>query len=119
MRKFFNKIKSGITTLWIILVSLNIGRSEDWYWVPYPENNYIASVPKERISEKFLPTMINLAQRILPVITFVVWIVSLRVVLKTKDKEQKRKRIKISIILMSILVILIIIVSIVSRLLNN
>lgn len=113
MKNFFLKLKSGISTLWVTLISLNMGRAESWYWVPEPEY-YLVKTPVESPQ-----TTVNLIQRILPVITFIVWIVSLIMILKTKDKEKKEKRIKISIIVMLILIILTIASFVIVRLLNK
>lgn len=101
MKNFLKKIKTIITTFLVTLISLNVSRSQEWYWVPdFPKVRANPTPPAEET-----PVIVNLAQRILPVITFIVWIASLIIILRTKDKEQKKKRIKIAIIVMSILIV--------------
>ena len=104
MKNLFLKLKASITTLWITLISFNMGRAESWYWVPYDDDKLIAGLPTESSS----PLLINLAQRIAIIITFIIWIVSLIMILKAKDKDQKKRRIKWSIIIIVMLVTILI-----------
>ena len=118
MKKTFHKLKAGISTLLIALISFNagktisMGRTESWYWVPY-------NVSPVQPTTHQTPIIINLAQRMAVGITFIAWIISLIMILKKKDKEKKEKRIKISIIVMSILIILTIASFVIVRLLNR
>lgn len=118
MKKTFHKLKAGISTLLIALISFNAGKTiimrteESLYWVPY-------DVSPIQPTTQQTPILINLAQRTAVGITFIAWIISLIMILKTNDKEKKEKRIKISIIVMSILIILTIASFLIVRLLNR
>jgi heme A synthase len=107
-----------MSTLLIALISFNadktisMGRTESWYWVPY---NVSPIQPTTQQS----PIIINLVQRTAVGITFIAWIISLIMILKTKDKEKKERRIKISIIVMSVLIILTIACFVIVRSLNR
>ena len=128
-----------IATFWTILLSIifdvifwfinNMSAPQTVYWVPkqvieeqhweksiYPENT-IYSLPEPKAST--INVIINLARRIVPIITFIIWIISLIRISKTKDKTLKEKRIKTTIIVMSILIILIVGISVAARFLNN
>lgn len=112
MKKYFNKIKSVLTTFWVILASFSSkvmwqldetidgwhiqNQSYDQYvqgiyWVPQPES-------KIDIAIKIFP-------RLLVAITFIVWIVSFLKIRKIDDKVEKKKMIKkIIIILLAIII---------------
>jgi len=108
MKKTLNRIKTGLSTLWVSIVSFFskvMGQSfdqmnymvEGMYWVENPIDQ-----------QTLLETIIKLVRRPLIGITFIVWIISLIKIKKTKDKTQKKKKIKRTIIIISILVVLII-----------
>ena len=99
------------------------------YWVPkqaigkqhwgkliYPEDT-VYSLPEPKAS--LVNVVVNLAQWIVPIITFIIWIVSFIRILMTKDKELKKKRIRKTIVVLSVLIVLIIGISIAARFLNN
>jgi len=127
-----------IATFWTILLSIisdvifwfidNMS-AQTVYWVPkqvieeqhweksiYPENT-IYSLPEPKAST--INVIINLAQRIVPIITFIIWIISLIRISKTKDIDLKKKRIKNTIIVLSILIVFIVGISVAARFLND
>lgn len=128
-----------IATFWTILLSIifdvifwfinNMSAPQTVYWVPkqvieeqhweksiYPENT-IYSLPEPKAST--INVIINLAQRIVPIITFIIWIISLIRISKTKDIDLKKKRIKNTIIVLSILIVFIVGISVAARFLND
>lgn len=128
-----------IATFWTILLSIisdvifwfinNMSSAQTVYWVPrqvieeqhweksiYPENT-IYSLPEPKAST--INVIINLAQRIVPIITFIIWIISLIRISKTKDIDLKKKRIKNTIIVLSILIVFIVGISVAARFLND
>ena len=133
MKKIFNKIKLGLATLWITLISFFskvMGGLSKWpteqkfwdmhnvqeilYWVPrHPE---IPEPPKSTI---LLATVDKIIPRVLIAITFFIWIVSFVKIRKIDDKTVKKKKIRNAIIIISILVILTVILLLLPRFLNK
>lgn len=108
MKKTLKRIKTGLATLWLAIVSFFskvLGQSfdqmnymvEGMYWVENPIDQ-----------QTLLETIIKLVRRPLIGITFIVWIISLIKIRKIDDKVQKKKKIKRTIIIISILVVLIV-----------
>ena len=112
MKKLLSKIKLGLATLLVTLISFfskAIGQFGDtideWanpsstnsqmlYWVPQPES-------KINIAMKIFP-------RLLIPVTLAFWIISFIKIRKIGDKSVKRKKIRNAVIIISILVILIV-----------
>lgn len=124
MEKAFNRIRTGLATLWIAIVSFFskvMGQSfnqmnfmvEGMYWVKNPENLRL-------IEDNTLTNVITkITEKILVIIIFIVWIINLIMIIKTKNKEQRKKIIKRTIITISILLILIIACIVTARLLKK
>lgn len=110
---FINNMSAPQTVYW---VPKQVIEEQHWEKSIYPENT-IYSLPEPKAST--INVIVNLAQRIVPVITFIIWIVSFIRIMMTKDKTLKEKRIKTTIIVMSILIILIVGISVAARFLNN
>ena len=130
MKNFLNKIKLGLPTLRLTIISFFskvIGQSiilpwwwndmmynQSAYWIEHPVDiqDLVVYGPKPskttmaQILQKI--GIINIRQRVLVVITFIIWIVSFFRIRKTKNKTQKKKRTKISIIIISVLLIILI-----------
>lgn len=119
MKRFFNKIKTGLVTFWLALISFpsKVKGLNDWEWKkPQRQPDYWIHYPSEKLywvpssvepTETIIDTVIKIAPRLLIAITFVVWIVSLIKIRKISDKSLKKKRIKKTIIIISLLTILI------------
>lgn len=82
----------------------------------YPEDT-LYSLPEPKTS--VINMIVNLAQWIIPIITFIIWIVSFIRILMIKDEELKKKRIRNTTVILSVLIILIVVISVVARLLNK
>ena len=121
MKKTFNKIKTSIATLWVVIISFfskvlwefwqetlydihwNPTYFEVLYGVWYPYD-----VPSPETST-LIDVVIKISKRPLIGITFIVWIISFIKIRKIEDKAQKKKKIKRAIIAISILVVLIVV----------
>jgi hypothetical protein len=117
MKKFFNKIKSGLTTFWIALMyfPFRVKGQERWKWVnPEAQPDYWIYYPSEKIlwpssTERTMMIIEKIIPRLLVTVIFIVWIVSFIKIRKIDDKTLKKKKIKNTIIIITILVILTII----------
>ena len=113
MKKTFNKIRTGLATLWVAIVSFFskvFGNSSVFigepssidheyqlvYWVPGPE------------SQRLLPTVINIAQWLLIWVTLIVWITNFIKIKRIDNKAQRKKKIIRSVITIAILILLIV-----------
>ena len=117
MKKYFNKIKSVLTTFWVILASFSskvmwqLDETIDGWHIqnqsydPYVQGIYWVPQPESKID-----IAIKIFPRLLVAITFIVWIISFIKIRKIDDKALKKKKTKGTIYIMTILVILIIIV---------
>jgi len=122
MKKLFTKIKLGLATLWIALISffskvtwgLSKWPTEPKFWDMYngqeilywvPRDSEIPKLPKTPI---LLATITKIIPRILITITFIIWIINFIKIRKINDENLKKKKIKNTIIIISILIILII-----------
>lgn len=82
----------------------------------YPEDT-VYNLPEPKTS--LVNIVVNLAQWIVPIITFIIWIVSFIRILMTKDKELRKKRIRNTFVVLLILIILTVGISIAARFLNK
>lgn len=120
MKKLLTKIKLGLATLWIVLISFSsktmwwnfedTQRSEPVYepiqavyWVPRPTSP--------------ISHVLNAVQRLTAIAIFIIWIVNFIRIMRTNDKDLKNKRIKNTIIEITILVVILIATLIISTLL--
>ena len=120
MKKFFNKLKAGLVTFRIALISfplkvkgLNNRKQEKLqpdYWIYHPPIQWLYWVPSPvEPAETIVDTIIKIAPRLLIAITFIVGIVSFIKIRKIGNKTLKKKKIRSMIYIMIILIILIII----------
>lgn len=132
MKKYFNRLKTGLATLWIAIISFFskvMGQSygEPMYWVPGPYDDMIMQpaywVPWYSIEAK--PTLIDIVIKIsnwivrwitIPII-LIVGIINIKKIRKIKDKAQRKKKIKKTIITLSLILIWTVILFILLRLL--
>ena len=121
MKRFFNKIKTGLVTFWLALISFpsKVKGLYDWgwkkpqrqsdYWILYPSEEELYWVPSSiEPSETIVDKIIKIAPRLLIVITFIVWIVSFLKIRKIDDEAVKKKKIKKTVIIIAILILLLI-----------
>lgn len=111
MKKIFNKITTGLATLWIVIVSFFskvLGQNRGWEEQPMYGVEYKVWAIKQINQPTLIDTLIKIAKRPLIGITLIVWIISFIKIKKTKDKTQKKKKIKRTIIIIGILVVLIV-----------
>ncbi len=108
MKKILSRIKIGIVTLWVTLISFfsKVVGQTDWanprgepmYWIqPAPISNTYS-----------ITIAIKVAQVFLIAIVFIVWIINFIRIRKIEDKILRKKKIKKIVIVISILIILII-----------
>ena len=140
MKKSFSKIKAVLTAFWATLISFSskVMGMQELYWPPpqfdidetnawwkfqpdiYVQPNISQGlywVPKTSQTE--ILHNISLIQRLIVIVTFIVWIISFIRILKTKDRDLKKKRIKNTIIVVSILIIILIVCFVVTYLLKR
>jgi len=123
MKKLFTKIKLGLATLWIAIISFSskvMGKLSTWrtvwdsqrnepiydksvqaaYWVPNPTNH--------------INPILNAIQRLTAIAILIIWIINLIRIIRTDDKDLKKKRIKNTIIIIAILAAILAITFIIS-----
>ena len=111
MKKLLTKIKLGLATLWIALISFSAkamwwkfgdaqrskpgyGPIQAVYWVPKPTSP--------------ISHVLNAVQRLTAIAIFIIWIINFIRIMRTNDKDLKKKRIKNTIIVITILVIILV-----------
>ena len=123
MKKIFNRIKTGIATFWVTIISFFskvMGQFKQYDDLPPIESLYAVERPIYLIEKEqtLIDVIFKIAKRPLIAIAFIIWIVNFIKIRKIDDKVQKKKRIKKTIIVMSILIILIMACIITTRLLK-
>lgn len=124
MKKSYNKIKTYLASLWVVILTLftkTMGQNNaipSMYWVEYcvgsscglsdkPSKTRIAKTIRTGITNIW-QQVLNIWQRVIIALTFIIWIISFFRIRKTKNKTLKKKRTKIAIIIISILLIILI-----------
>jgi len=120
MKKTLKRIKTGLATLWLAIVSFfskvlgqYIPLPQPEYWVENP--GIWMGIEKNNISINMIA---KITEKILVIVIFIIWIVSLISIIKTKDKKQRKRIVKKTIIIIAIIVSVILLISLAMRLLR-
>jgi len=112
MKKTLKRIKTGLATLWLAIVSF-FSKAMGQYWMgDFREEDLVYqsayASPDVPLPESSWSIIVKVAQRALVGVVFIIWIINLIKINKTDDKVQRKKRIRKTIIIVSILVILLV-----------
>ena len=131
MEKSLNKVKTGITALWVVIISFpykiinsvaaqSFNDMQTFYWVMSPDILIESSEPSSTIST--ISSIINImrfSQILLAAIVFIVWIINLIKIRKINDKALKQNTLKKTSIVILIAVIVIFLLSLWARLIKK
>ncbi len=128
MKKFINKLKAGLVSFRIALISFpfKVKWLNEWGWRPNPQPDYWVREPIELIKNdtsviELTPTLIDTIIKIIPrlliAITFIVWIINFIKIRKIEDKSEKNKKIKRTVIVIAMLVVILVATFVISALL--
>ena len=112
MKKTLKRIKTGLATLWLAIVSF-FSKAMGQYWMgDFREEDLVYqsayASPDVPLPESSWSIIVKVAQRALVGVVFIIWIINLIKIKKTDDKVRRKKRIRRSIIIISILVVLLV-----------
>lgn len=133
MKKFYNKIKLSLTTLWIAIISFSskvfaqIFEHEDLkyqtdYWIARVQTKYWVESPIiNPITDWSTPMIIavKIVQILLIIIIPVIWIINFIKIRKIDDKSLKKEKIKRTIVILLAILFVILLMSVVIRLLKK